>query len=53
MNQATDEYLDQNLSHSSYGVDGRTKPPMSALVKNLSRLAYRGTDEPSHQQVSR
>ena len=38
---------------SSYlRMEGRTKPPASALVQNLSPSTYRWKDEPSHSRVS-
>ena len=41
--------LRENNNDQSYlWVDGRTKPPMSALVKNLSLSTFGWTDELSH-----
>ena len=39
---------ENNNDQSQLRVDGRTKPPTSALVKNLSLSTFGWTDELSH-----
>ena len=51
MNQATHMCLGQNSKSSYVWVDGRTKSPISALVRILSFPTYGWTDGPSYQQV--
>ena len=49
-NHAPNKCLDTKFKSYYLYVDGRTKPPTSVLVKNLSPTTYRWKDEPSHPQ---
>ena len=51
MNQVTYECLGENFKPYYLRVEGRTKPPTSVLVQNLSPSTYEWKDEPSHLQV--
>ena len=52
MNRVTYGCLGQSLRSYCLWVEGRTKPPISAFVQNLSPSTHGWKDEPSHSRVS-
>ena len=51
MNQATSKCLGTKFKSFYLQVEGLTKPPVSALVQNLSPSTYGWKEEPSHSRV--
>ena len=52
MNRVTYRCLGRSLKSYYLQVEGRTKPPVSNLVQNLSPSTYGWKDEPSYSRVS-